>query len=260
MLSLALHTLFRGTNVAVLGTHQPKPAKCLFFLIFYTTWPLHSSFYLFLSVLCKRTHSKSYCETSSFMSTLGVVNQVLLKHKMNSCCDLSTLVHLGYRDSKRATQVQVGYLSSPMQAPCLSFNPSISDQVTSPHPQSPWMIHCQLDLLARGDFYAILKMNMLCRNKNSSGLEATLALLPEQRKKSKKELVNLTVPKIVSPHVHLLLKTGAAWSFLAPGSKLLWSIFQVYFMWQERLWVILLIVKMKINRPCDINLTGVIEG
>lgn len=91
----------------------------------------------FLSVLCKRTHSKSYCETSSFMSTLGVVNQVLLKHKMNSCCDLSTLVHLGYRDSKCATQVQVGYLSSPMQAPCLSFNPSISDQVTSPHPQNP---------------------------------------------------------------------------------------------------------------------------
>lgn len=31
-------------------------------------------------------------------------------------------------------------------------------------------------------------------------------------------------------------------------------------MWQERLWVILLIVKIKINRPCDINLTGVIEG
>lgn len=68
------------------------------------------------------------------------------------------------------------------------------------------MIQCQLDLLARGDFYAILKMNMLCRNKNSSGL----ALLPEQRKKGKKELVSLTVPKIVSPHVHLLLKTGAA--------------------------------------------------
>lgn len=51
---------------------------------------------------------------------------------------------------------------------------------------------------------------MLCGNKNSSGPEVTVALLPEQTKKSTKGLVSLTVPEIVSAHIHLLLKTGAA--------------------------------------------------
>lgn len=95
---------------------------------------VHALFYP--SVLWKRTHSKPYCGISSFMPTLDVADQVLLKHKVNS--HLSTFIPLEYRDCKYMMYVQVGHLPSPTGAPYLPFNPSITDQVTNPkHPQTP---------------------------------------------------------------------------------------------------------------------------
>lgn len=129
---LWLYTHSSEAKVWLFWEHTRPNLPCVCFFPG-STQSVHSSFYP--SDLWKSTPSKPYRGISRFVPTLEVADQVLLKHKVNS--HLSTFILLGYRDCKYTVHVQVGHLSSHTGAH-LPFNPSITDQVTSPkHPQTP---------------------------------------------------------------------------------------------------------------------------
>lgn len=170
----------------------------------------------FLSALRKRTHPTPYGETSSCTSTLAVADQ----DEGNSCCDPSPLAPLGYRQRSCPARPQgspgLTHAGSMSALQSFRFRPSNKSA-----PSTRLKDSRSIGPPARGDFYATVKMNMLCRNKNSAGPEVAAAPLSAQAKKSTRGIVSLTVPKIVGAHVQLLLKTGAAQSILAPGSNVL---------------------------------------